>query len=472
MSEQSLGINDSVPFGKGAFFSLQHICTMIGATVTVPLIISPALEFSPQQTVQFISGVMFCMGLATLAQTLIGSGLPIVQGSSFAYIAVMLFIASEHKGYEGLAYICAGALVCGIFQFVLGATKIIGKLRAAFTKTVIGCIMISIGLSLFQVGGQFSSSHWFVSCITMMTILGCMFMPGGLRSFSILIGTIIGICAAWSMDLLEGNYTKIVQESSWIIVPFYGNWNLPEIDFSYIWFYGLLFILASVVSTVESVCDYGATVRVAPKDNKDYDSVVKRATILKWIFPVPIKLGVNREDREDYIRSPEFQETINKGIRAEGIGNLIVWIFGGVPTTSYGENIAVMEVTRIAARRVVIGSGFILCLASCTPLLSALPIGLPKAVIGGLYCVVFGTLIGIGIRLLADDIYQDCYLSKKNVRKIIDVKNETEELSEAKGFSRVPIIAGISIFLGLAIPSAFSSEEIILMRPFQWLGLG
>lgn len=65
----------------------QHVLTMFGSTVAVPLLLGPAMDMTIEQTATLISAVMLCSGVATLIQVTFGSRLPIIQGVSFSFIA-------------------------------------------------------------------------------------------------------------------------------------------------------------------------------------------------------------------------------------------------------------------------------------------------------------------------------------------------------------------------------------------------
>ena len=82
------GIDDKPALPIAIMAGAQHVLTLFGATTLVPLIFGPAMGMSPAQIATFIGCVYFGMGVATLIQTwpVTGSGLPIVQGSSFSFI--------------------------------------------------------------------------------------------------------------------------------------------------------------------------------------------------------------------------------------------------------------------------------------------------------------------------------------------------------------------------------------------------
>ena len=95
--DENLGIGANLAYG------LQHVLTMYGGIVAVPLILGQAAGLSPSEIGLLIAASLFAGGLATLLQTLgipfFGSQMPLVQGVSFAGVATMIAILGG--GYEG-----------------------------------------------------------------------------------------------------------------------------------------------------------------------------------------------------------------------------------------------------------------------------------------------------------------------------------------------------------------------------------
>jgi len=85
------GIEDKPPIGKRAVLALQHVLTMFGSTVSVPLLLGPAMNMAPSEIVILVSSVMLCSGNATGLQVTIGSRLPIVQGVWISHDKWVLF---------------------------------------------------------------------------------------------------------------------------------------------------------------------------------------------------------------------------------------------------------------------------------------------------------------------------------------------------------------------------------------------
>jgi len=143
------GLTDKPPTPIMILAGAQHVLTLFGATTLVPLIFGPAMGMSTVQMGAFISCVYFAMGVATLIQThpKLGSGLPIVQGSSFSFIpSIMTIIGAYHAlGPEQIMqYIGGGLIGGGLLLSFIGYSRIIGVIRKIITPSI--CPSTFIGL--------------------------------------------------------------------------------------------------------------------------------------------------------------------------------------------------------------------------------------------------------------------------------------------------------------------------------------
>ncbi len=91
---------------------------------------------------------------------------------------------------------------------------------------------------------------------------------------------------------------------------------------------------------------------------------------------------------------------MNKGIFAEGLGSILAAVFGGLPCTSYTQNIGIIATTRVASRFIVQIAAVILILYGLCPKFGALLVAMPRSVLGGVFVIVCGMIAMSGIRLL------------------------------------------------------------------------
>ena len=141
------------------------------------------------------------------------------------------------------------------------------------------------------------------------------------------------------------------------------------------------------------------------------------------------------------------RHAVNRGIAVEGIGCIISGIFGtGNGATSFSENIGAIgkshhsnnldfidlstgsffkAITRVASRMVMQVAGVLLICFSCCGKFSSIFVTIPDPVVGGLFCVMFAMITGVGLS---------------------NLKNVSLESS------RNLFVFGFAIFVGLALP--------------------
>ena len=146
-SDKKLPLNQSIPLG------IQHVLAMFAGNITVPIIIAGIFGQTPEQKIFLIQMALFVAGVATVIQTVgygrIGSRLPIIQGTSFAFIPVMAPFAKA-----GLGAVFTAAFIGGIFQMWIG--RILKPIRHLFPPLVTGIVVLMIGISLLKVGFMYA----------------------------------------------------------------------------------------------------------------------------------------------------------------------------------------------------------------------------------------------------------------------------------------------------------------------------
>ena len=115
-----------VPISKAIPFGLQHVLAMFVANVAPLIIISSVAvyqgeAFTAIETARLLQNCMLIAGIGTLLQLYpiweIGSGLSVVMGISFTFLAACLATAWQDYG------IMVGAIIVGgLFEGVLGLT--------------------------------------------------------------------------------------------------------------------------------------------------------------------------------------------------------------------------------------------------------------------------------------------------------------------------------------------------------------
>ena len=378
--EQLRDPNYTPPLIKAVPLGIQHVLAMFIANVTPAIIVAGAAGFgfgsnSPDfpQMIYMIQMCMFFAGIATLFQTIgfgpVGARLPVVQGTSFAFIPVMIPLVAG-KGVESMAPLFTGVFLGGLFHAFLGT--FVGRIRFMLPPLVTGLVVLMIGLALVKVGIQYSAGgvpligkpeygslqSWSVALVVIFVTLGFKFFTRGMLSVSaILIGLIVGYLVAMALGMVNfGNITRAAPFA--VPMPFHFGF-----EFSVAAVIG--FCLMAFVSAVETVGDVSGIT----------------------------KGGAGREATDKEITGATF---------ADGFGTAIAGIFGGLPNTSFSQNVGLIAMTGVMSRHVVTIGAVFLIVAGLVPKVGAAVSTIPIQVLGGGVIVMFGMVCASGISMLSD----------------------------------------------------------------------
>ncbi len=365
-------LKEAVPLG------IQHVLAMFAGNITVPLIV--ALAAGPQYITVLIQIALLAAGVATLIQTVgigpVGARLPIVQGTSFAYIGVLV---GALKGGATLAAVFGASLVGGLFQVVLG--YFIPQIRKWIPALVSGVVVMTIGFTLLPVGIKYSAGcgaypapfckaagfgstdHWLLALfVIIVTLLIRRYGKGIWSTASIFVGLVLGYIIAALFGMVEAKKWAAIGDANWIGLPGM-HFGLEFSTPAAIGLIGLMCIMA-FVTTIETVGDIsGVTMG-----------------------------GAGREPTDKELRG---------GIMADGFGSAVVALFGGLPNTSYSQNVGLVSFTKVMSRHVVTIGAIFLILCGLIPKLAALIAAMPSAVLGGAAVVMFGMIVAAGMKLIA-----------------------------------------------------------------------
>jgi NCS2 family nucleobase:cation symporter-2 len=359
-------LHQSIPLG------IQHVLAMFASNVTPAIIVALAAGFSfgSAEMVYMIQIVMVFAGISTLLQTVgvgpVGARLPIVQGTSFAFIPIMIPIVKT----AGMAALFGGVIIGGIFHFLLGT--VIGRLRNLLPPLVTGIVVLTIGLALIPVGVKYAAggvplmgkpefgslANWSLALIVIVVTMGLKFFTKGIASTAaILIALVAGYVVAIPMGMVD--FGKVAH-AGWFSVPsplhFGFEFNMAAV---------IGMCLMSFVSAIETVGDISGIT----------------------------KGGAGREatDRE-----------IAGGTMADGLGTALSGFFGGLPNTSFSQNVGLISMTGVMSRHVVTFGAVFLVLAGLVPKVGAVIAAMPIAVLGGGVIVMFGMVVSAGVTMLSD----------------------------------------------------------------------
>uniref|UniRef100_A0A0A1WXM8 Solute carrier family 23 member 2 n=1 Tax=Zeugodacus cucurbitae TaxID=28588 RepID=A0A0A1WXM8_ZEUCU len=406
-------INENPPWYLSIFLALQHYLTMIGAIVSIPFILTPALCMSDEDPDRgvIISTMIFVTGIVTLLQATWGVRLPIVQGGTISFLVPTLAIlalpqwkcppveeinALEEDDRVELWQIrmreLSGAIaVSALVQVVLGYTGLVGKILRFVTPLTIVPTVSLVGLTLFEHAAETASKHWGIAVGTtaMLTLFSQIMANVSIpfpayrkghgievrnfqlfRMFPVLLTIAImwGLCGILTATNVfeEGHPSrtdvrlKVLTNAKWFYVPYPFQFGLPSVTLS-----GVLGMLAGVLAcTVESLSYYPTVSQMS---------------------------GAH---------SPPLH-AINRGIGTEGLGTVLAGIWGaGNGTNTFGENVGAIGVTKVGSRRVIQWASLIMIVQGVIGKFGAVFIMIPDSVVGGIFCVMFGMIIAFGLSTL------------------------------------------------------------------------
>ncbi|MFP5527017.1 uracil permease [Peptococcus simiae] len=358
MAKKFYDVESRPPWRESIPLSVQHLFAMFSASILVPTI----LGVNP-------SVVLFFNGIGTLLFIFITKGSsPAYLGSSFAFIAPsLLIINAQGMGYS---YALGGFIASGlVLMLVAGLVYFFGVnwINALLPPAAMGAVVALIGLELagtaakmggivLEEGASVDLTRVAVFLITLMAaVLGSIVLRGFLALIPILLAIIIGYIAAAIVGLVD---LTPVQEASWFALPAFSH---PTFN-------------------------WGAMTIILP------------ATLVVISEHIGHQLVTGKIIGRNLIRKPGLHKTLF----ADGLSTMLSGFGGSVPTTTYGENIGVMAMTRVYSTWVIGGTAVLSILLGFIGKVSALIQSIPPEVMGGVSFLLYGMIGVSGIRLLVD----------------------------------------------------------------------
>lgn len=346
-------VEDKVPVKLLIPLSIQHMFAMFGASVLVPFLfgISPAI-------------VLFMNGVGTLLFIAITKGkAPAYLGSSFAFLAPAGIVISK----MGYSYALGGFVAVGFCGCILAL--IIYKFGSDWIDIVLppaamGPVVALIGLELSSSAASNAGlldktvdmKNVIVFAVTLgVAVFGNILFRGFLSVIPILIAVIAGYVAALCCGIVD--FTEVAK-ASWFAVP---NFQAPKFDMEAI----LIILPVILVIASEHIGHQVVTSKIVGRD---------------------------------LLKDPG----LHRSLLGDNLSTMISGMIGSVPTTTYGENIGVMAVTKVYSVRVIAGAAVLSIVCSFVGKLATLIQTIPGPVIGGISFLLYGMIGASGIRILVD----------------------------------------------------------------------
>lgn len=352
-NQRIIQVEDKVPFKLLVPLSIQHMFAMFGASILVPFIfgINPAV-------------VLFMNGVGTLLFIGVTKGkAPAYLGSSFAFLAPAGVVISNF-GYE---YALGGFVAVGFCGCILAF--IVYKFGTEWIEVVLppaamGPVVALIGLEL---SGSAASNAGLLdevldprkTIVFVLTLGTAVFGSILFRKFFSVIPILIAVIVGYASALAAG----IVDFAEVAAAPVFAlpNFSTPKFNLEAI----MIILPVLLVITSEHIGHQVVTSKIVGRD---------------------------------LLKDPG----LHRSLFGDNFSTMISGLIGSVPTTTYGENIGVMAITRVYSVRVIAGAAVLSIVCSFIGKFSTLISTIPGPVIGGISFLLYGMIGTSGLRILVD----------------------------------------------------------------------
>ncbi|VFQ99651.1 unnamed protein product [Cuscuta campestris] len=390
-SRMKCGLRDNPGYAPLFYYGLQHFLSLVGSLIFIPLIIVPAMGGTDKDTATVISTTLLVSGLATVLHSYLGTRLPLVQGSSFVYLAPALVIMnseeyrnlSENK-FRHIMRELQGAIIVGsVFQSILGFTGLMSLFVRLINPIVVAPTIAAVGLAFFSYGFPQAGSCIEISSPLILLVLAFTLYLRGISIFGHRVFRIyavplsVVITWAFAFFLTAGGAYNYKDCSS----------DIPSSNI-----------------LIDACRKHVYTMRHCRTDVGTYHSASMRINL-----------------------KPPTPGIVSRGIGLEGFCSVLAGLWGtGTGATTLIENVHTIDVTMVANRRALeLGSLFLIAfsfLGKACAILASIPQALAAAVL----CFIWALVLALGLSTL----------------------QYTQTTS-----SRNVMIVGVSLLLGFSIPA-------------------
>lgn len=439
-SEMKCGLRENPGFVSLMYYGVQHYLSLAGSLVFIPLIIVPVMGGTDKDTATVISTMLLVSGVTTILHSYFGTRLPLVQGSSFVYLAPALVIMNsreyrnlnEHK-FRHIMRELQGAIIVGsVFQSFLGFSGLMSLFLRLINPVVVAPTVAAIGLAFFSYGFPQAGSCIEISIPHILLVLIFTLYLRGIsisghqifRIYAVPLSVIIiwayaffltaggaynyrgcspdvpssnilvDACRkhAYTMKHCRTDVSNAWRTAAWVRIPYPLQWGIPIFHLRT----SIIMIFVSLVASVDSVGTYhSASMRINSKP------------------PTP---GI-----------------VSRGIGLEGFCSVLAGLWGtGTGSKTLTENVHTIDITKVASRRAVELGAVLLIFFSFVGKVGAILASMPQALAASILCFMWALMVAMGLSTL--------------------------QYSQAASFRNITIV-GVSLFLGFSIPAYFQQYQ-------------
>jgi uracil permease len=314
------------------------------------------------------SVALFTAGIGTLLfQFTTRRQIPIFLASSFAFIAPIMYSNQTW----GLPATLGGLVAAGVVYILLSLLVRLwgpGFIQRLLPPVVVGPVIMVIGLGLASVAVnmamgkagdgsaqlvEYNTAILIAGASLITTIIVAVFAKGIFRLVPILAGVLVGYALSWLLGVTD--FTQVAA-APWLAVP---DFVTPEFQLAAI----LFMIPVAIAPAIEHIGDV---------------------------------LAIGGVTGKNYLEKPGLQNTL----LGDGIATSAAAFFGGPPNTTYSEVTGAVMLTRNFNPNVMIWAAVFAIVLAFIDKFGAVLLGMPVPVMGGILCLLFGSIAVVGLNTL------------------------------------------------------------------------
>ncbi|KAE8665960.1 Nucleobase-ascorbate transporter 11 [Hibiscus syriacus] len=332
--------------------------SLAGSLIFIPLVMVPAMGGTDKDTATVISTMLLISGISSIMHFYFCTRLPLVQGSSFIYLAPALVIInardyrnlSEHK-FRHIMRGLQGAIIVGsVFQSILGFSGLMSLLLRLINPVVVAPTVAAVGLAFFSYG-----------------------FPQA------------GSCVEVGVPLI-------------LLVLIF---TLVPLSVMLTWIYAFLL-------TVGGAYDYKDCSPDIPSSNILLDECRKHVYTMKHCradvsnaWRAAAWVGTYHSTSLPVSSKPPTPGVVSRGIALEGFCSLLAGLWGlGTGSTTLTENTHTINITKMASRRAVAFRALFLILFSFVGKVGAILASIPLSLAAAILCFMWALVVAIGLSTL------------------------------------------------------------------------
>ena len=246
--------------GRTVAYAVQHILTMYGGLIAVPLVVASAAGYDAATTALLVAAALFVGGFATFLQAWglprIGCQLPLVQGVSFTGIATMLSVLATGGGMPS---VMGSIMVASVFGFLMA--PFFARVLRFFPPVVTGSIITTIGITLVPVAASWSMGgdekapgygslgNIALAGVTLLAVLLLSKFGGAVLSrLAILVAIVVGTVVAWATGMADFSH---VGQGPWVALPSPFHFGAPTFHMAAIVAMGIVILVNMAETTAD-----------------------------------------------------------------------------------------------------------------------------------------------------------------------------------------------------------------------------